>query len=207
MKTYWLSIVYLGLFLCGLLFQSGCCSARHSVSVVVSRDVEAQKMAIKRIGIVSFQFARLENERLGPYDTTYSRPKDSGEIAADGIVEIPMMLGYAVVERKQLKVLMDENGLTETDLMKKETVAKAGKTLGMDAVIMGTVSEFGNWTHAFGWGRVVSLNIKCISLETGEVLWSATCHREAQEGYPELLHAISVDAAEKLRKEGVAKGR
>jgi TolB-like protein len=71
-----------------------------------------------------------------------------------------------VVERAQLKKVIDELALTQGGNFDEGSAKKIGRFLGVDAVVTGTYAELGNQT--------VEVNARVVSVETGEVLGVGT---------------------------------
>lgn len=186
------------LFILALLVN-GCTYVQHSTNIVISPRINVQNAAIDRIGIAPFSFNRPLKEQLGY--STILRPGNAGEIVSDAIADIPILLGYDVVDRRQLKILLDENNLTISDLLNPETTAKLGKTLGMQGVIVGGVIELCDWSAGLSWGRQISFNLRLIRLDTGEVLWTATASKAGQKDMNVYLHELSKEIAENLKKQ------
>ena len=182
-----------------ILICSGCSYSRHSVDVVVSESTEADRPTVHRVGVVKFNFDRPTQDQL--VNATIMRPANAGEIVADGVSDIPMMLGYEIIERRQLQALMDEQKLTTSELLKGREGSDFGKLLGIDAVLVGTVSEYSSFNTPVSFGRSVAFNARCVRLD-GKVLWTVTCYKEGPEGETEMLRALCKEAAEKLSTAG-----
>jgi hypothetical protein len=181
----------------------GCTVARHSADIVVTKGIERAKTGIQRVGVAPFAFDRPEHDQLAT--TSIIRPKNAGEIVADAVTVIPMKLGYDVIDRRQLKTLLDEHNLTVADLLKPNTSAELGRTLGIQAVIVGTVTELNTWHTPGLWGDIAAFSARMIRLDTGEVLWNITCEKSGQSGHTELLRVLCNEAVEKLRAAGAGK--
>jgi len=93
--------------------------------------------------------------------------------------------GVEVIERAQLQHLLKEQNLAAQGIVDPATAAKAGKVLGVDYIVGGTVTEFGvreNKTLLGGLAKVlggaqykqasarVSLDFRVIDASTGRVL-------------------------------------
>jgi curli biogenesis system outer membrane secretion channel CsgG len=67
-----------------------------------------------------------------------------GQAAADILVtELVKTKQFIVVERDKLKILMEEQSLGMSGVIDPKTAAKAGKVLGLNAIVTGAVSETG----------------------------------------------------------------
>lgn len=79
-------------------------------------------------------------------------------------------LNWQLVERYQLEHIIKEHALSQTGLLDEVTGIKAGKILGVDALITGNVQM------SVGWGsnEGVHMSLKLIHVETGAILWHAS---------------------------------
>jgi hypothetical protein len=61
---------------------------------------------------------------------------------------------YSVIERKNLDKILGEQNFSNSDRANPASAAKIGKLLGVDAIIVGSVTQFGNDTKNTGVGGV-----------------------------------------------------
>ena len=73
--------------------------------------------------------------------------------------------GYEVIERNQLKVILQEHRLSATGLIDPQTAKKLGQFAGVDALVTGTITAFGD---------SVRLRPRFLILKPRECLVSAT---------------------------------
>jgi hypothetical protein len=206
--VYSWKILFIGLFTSMIFLLGGCAHTQqsvtdtyiqHSANVVISPRLNDMNADIQRIGIAPFSFSRPQKEQHARLSIV--RPSNAGEIVSDIIADVPLMVGYDVIDRRQLKILLEEKNLTVSDLLNPGTGAKMGKTLGIQAVIVGTVTEFDNWNDGLSWGNHISFNARFLRLDTGEVLWTTTAAKAGQQDYNVLLHEICKEIAENLKKQ------
>ncbi|HEV8238796.1 MAG TPA: CsgG/HfaB family protein [Thermoanaerobaculia bacterium] len=97
---------------------------------------------------------------------------------------------FRVIEREQLAALMQEKNLSLSGDIDPKTAVRAGKLLGVDYLLTGAVTEYGNTSHSVdtpsgGLGGhwipgvsvgknsfVAAMNARVIDTETGEILWA-----------------------------------
>lgn len=93
---------------------------------------------------------------------------------------------FRVVEREQLAALMEEKNLTLSGDVDPATAVKIGKLLGVNYLLTGAVTEYGN-TNVGGGGFGVSagkkkfvaaLNARLIDTSTGEIVWADEASKE-----------------------------
>ena len=99
---------------------------------------------------------------------------------------------FRVVEREQLAALMQEKGLSLSGDIDPRTAVKAGKLLGVNYLLTGSITEYGK-TETGAHGRsvgglpgfsggkstfVAAANARLIDTETGEILWADEARAE-----------------------------
>jgi len=93
---------------------------------------------------------------------------------------------FRVVDREQLEAMMQEKHLTQSGDIDPKTAMKLGKLLGVNYLLTGAVTEYGNTdVHGGGGGVsagkrkfVAALNARLINASTGEVLWADEASQE-----------------------------
>lgn len=93
---------------------------------------------------------------------------------------------FRVVEREQLEALMQEKNLSLSGDVDPKTAVKIGKLLGVNYLLTGAVTEYGNTDVSGGGGGVyagkrkfvASLNARLIDTNTGEVVWADEASQE-----------------------------
>src|SRR5437879_3154441 len=73
--------------------------------------------------------------------------------------------GLEVIERNQLKVILQEHRLFATGLIDPQTARKLGQIAGVDALVTGTITAFGD---------TVRLSAKILDTQTAKMLGAAT---------------------------------
>ena len=93
---------------------------------------------------------------------------------------------FRVVDREQLEAMMQEKHLTQSGDIDPKTAMKLGKILGVNYLLTGAVTEYGNTDVSGGGGGVsagkrkfvAALNARLINASTGEVLWADEASQE-----------------------------
>src|SRR6478672_11147728 len=93
---------------------------------------------------------------------------------------------FRVVEREQLEALMKEKGLTLSGDVDPSTAVRVGKLLGVNYLLTGAVTEYGNTNVGGGGGGVfagkkkfvAALNARLIDTSTGEIAWADEASQE-----------------------------
>jgi hypothetical protein len=88
---------------------------------------------------------------------------------------------YTLVERSQMANVLSESELALAGLSEKKAV-EVGNMLGADAVIIGTVDEYGTVAKGGRTIPVVGIALRMIDCQSGKVMWSADLARRAESG-------------------------
>jgi curli biogenesis system outer membrane secretion channel CsgG len=149
----------------------------------------AQAQEKKRVAVINFDYATVHTYVAAIFGSNI----DVGKGVADLLVERLVTSGvYRVMERKALDKILAEQNLSNSDRADPNTAAKLGRILGVDAIIMGSITEFGRddkttavggnvtgrITGRYGIGgvgrrqakAVVALTARMVSTDTAEIL-------------------------------------
>jgi curli biogenesis system outer membrane secretion channel CsgG len=106
---------------------------------------------------------------------------------------------YRLVERKMLDKIVAEQNMSNSDRFDSRSAAKLGKLLGVDAIITGSITQFGNETQnknfggsGGGWAgyglggfshkkskAIVTIDARIVDVDTAEILGVAKGHGES----------------------------
>lgn len=137
-----------------------------------------------RVAVLDFDFSSLSNQ--------YSIPNASRGVS-DVLVDRLVKDGtFSVIERSRLDAVLAEQNLGQSGRLDANTAAQVGRILGVDAVIIGSVTQFdvsvrrsgggaplltpfGSFPLSVGAESVdadanVQLNVRLVSTSTGEIL-------------------------------------
>lgn len=143
----------------------------------------------RRVAVLNFEYGTVSSNVASIFGTN----TDVGRGIADLIVEKLVTGGtYSVVERKAIDRILNEQAFSSSDRADPATAAKLGKLLGVEAIIIGSITQFGrdDKTSSVGGGllrgmggrygvggvgrkeskAVVALSARMVSTDTGEVL-------------------------------------
>src|SRR5712672_415930 len=97
----------------------------------------------KRVAIFDFDYATVRTSTAALFGTDI----DVGKGIADLLVKNLVTDGtYSVIERKALDKILAEQNFSNSDRANPASAAKIGKILGLDAIIVGSITQFGNET-------------------------------------------------------------
>jgi curli biogenesis system outer membrane secretion channel CsgG len=155
-----------------MILGLGACAPSTSVKQKETMTIEQPKGIVglkRRIGVVDF-----ENK------TTYGANR-LGTSASDILItELAKSGKFIVVERDKMNSIMAEQKLGMTGAINPATAAKIGKILGLNAIVTGAISQFGETTEGSEYLITQSKNqiVKCtvdirvVDAETGQVLYA-----------------------------------
>lgn len=140
----------------------------------------------KRVAILDFDYGTVHSSVAALFGSDV----DVGKGMADLLVKHLVQDGtYSVIERKMLDKILAEQNFSTSDRANPATAAQIGKILGVDAIIVGTITQFGGETKStkiggagagiggFGIGgfgkkktkAVVSVDARVINIDTAEI--------------------------------------
>ncbi|HET6845072.1 MAG TPA: CsgG/HfaB family protein [Candidatus Angelobacter sp.] len=148
----------------------------------------------KRVAIMNFDYGTVRTDVAA----IFGSDQDVGKGIADMLVDRLVNGGkYSVIERKKLDTLLAEQNFSNSDRADPSSAAKIGKLLGVNAIIVGSITQFGRDDKSttvggaaagvvgrhFGFGgagvnkkeakAVVQITTRLIDVNTGEILASA----------------------------------
>jgi len=158
----------------------------------------------KRIAIFDFDFATVQKAS----DALFGSNIDVGKGISDLLVKYLVQDGtYSIIERKALDKVLGEQNFSNSDRANPTSAAKLGKLLGVDAIVVGSVTQFGNETKNTGVGgggggfggfgiggfkhsnskAIVNLDARIVDIDTAEILGVADGHGESSRSSTSLL--------------------
>jgi curli biogenesis system outer membrane secretion channel CsgG len=160
----------------------------------------------RSVAVMDFDYATVQSGVAAIFGTN----QDVGKGLADLIVEKLVKSGtYRVIERKAIQKILAEQNFSNSDRVDPNSAAKIGRLLGADAIIMGSITQFGRDDKETnvggnviggrlsrygigGVGRrnskaVVGLTARMVSVDTGEILGVAAGKGESTRSGTSLL--------------------
>jgi curli biogenesis system outer membrane secretion channel CsgG len=166
----------------------------------------AQTSGKKRVAVLDFDYGTVQSYVASIYGSN----QDVGKGITDMLVEKLVKDGkYSVIERKALDKILAEQNFSNSDRANPATAAKIGQILGVDAIIMGSITKFGRddhskaiggaglSTHGFGIGgikrneskAVCAISARLVDTNTGEILAAVTGEGQSKRSGTSLLGA------------------
>jgi curli biogenesis system outer membrane secretion channel CsgG len=158
----------------------------------------------KRVAVFDFDYATVKTNTAALFGTDI----DVGKGIADLLVKNLVTDGtYSVIERKQLDKILAEQNFSNSDRADPASAARIGKILGLDAIIVGSITQFGNETKntkiggggggfgGFGVGGFghkdskanVQVDARLVDIDTAEILGVAEGKGESKRSSTSLL--------------------
>jgi hypothetical protein len=153
---------------------------------------------IKRVAVIDFDFARPERGKTDRGRIT--RPVNAGSIMADIFAEHLLGSGlYEVVERRKVVRLMRDFEMDSGDLFAADNIKKMQQFFNIDGLVVGVVTEYGDWRGRRNWGGVVGFSARLVQVDSGSLIWAASANRDmAMTNSTAIAHAASQDALKGL---------
>jgi len=140
-----------------------------------------------RVAVLDFDYATVQSYS----NAMFGADVDIGKGITDLLITNLVKDGtFSVFERQALDKLMAEQNFSNSNRADPATAARLGKLAGVDAIIIGAITEFGNETknqnvggggggwHGIGIGGIghsnskanVAINLRVVDVDTGEIL-------------------------------------
>lgn len=175
------------------------------VLLLVATGVAQQK---KRVAVISFDYGTVQSSVAAVFGSNQDVGKGISDLLTQKLVQDAK---YSVIERNALEKVLSEQNLGNSDRADNATAAKIGRILGVDAIILGSITQFGrddksstvggaglgNFGSKFGLGglkksnskAVVAVTARLVDTNTGEILAAVTGNGESTRSGASLLSA------------------
>lgn len=175
------------------------------ICLLVVSPCLAQK---KRVAVLNFEYGTVRSNAQAIFGTD----QDVGKGISDMLVQKLVTDGkYSVIERNALDKVLGEQNFSNSDRADASTAAKIGRVLGVDAIIIGSITQFGRddqHTNIGGGGyggygsklglggigtkkskAVVGITARLVNTTTGEILAAVTGKGESSRSGTSLIGA------------------
>jgi curli biogenesis system outer membrane secretion channel CsgG len=164
------------------------CFSLAVIPLALTATLAAQGAPRKaRIAIMPFDYATVQTYSSAMFGSNV----DVGRGVTDLLIADLVKNGaYSIIERAALDKIMTEQNFSNSDRANPTSAAKLGKLLGVDAIVVGSVTQFGNETQKHnigggggGWSGYglggfghsksnanVGLTARIVNIDTGEIL-------------------------------------
>jgi curli biogenesis system outer membrane secretion channel CsgG len=169
-----------------------CLGAACACATAPAQDAPAPAAAAgpkKLVTVMNFEYGTVKSYVA----QIFGSDQDIGKGISDMLVDKLLKDGkYRLIERSALDKILAEQNFSNSDRADSNTAAKIGKVLGVDAIIIGSITQFGRDDQhtnvgggGYGLGRfglggvgaskakaVVGITARVINVSTGEILAS-----------------------------------
>ena len=197
---------YIAMFV--ILLLTGCTTVEKVHDVNVDNDFPQQD--IQKVVVVAFEVRSQDKDK-----TAHSFSKSIVSLNAgttlSGIVarELTKWGRYVVLDTNAFREGLRLMDLKEADILRNENFLELGMSLGVDAVVIGNIEEFGVSQRALFHTLVdplaakVSLMVKCVDVVTNKEIWSFEVIGSSTEDDERSLASRLVESAVKELKEEI----
>lgn len=172
-------------------------------------SLAGQAPSKRRIAVLDFDYATVHQ---WVYDI-FGSDQDIGKGIADMLVTNLVRNGtYSVIERKQLDQVLREQNFQQSGRADPSSAVQLAKLLGVDAIIIGSITQFGRDDKKLGVGgagvhvggigiggfgkksakAVVQIDARIVSTTTAEILGVATGHGESKRSGMTLAGGLAI---------------
>jgi len=158
----------------------------------------------KRVAVFDFDYATVMTSSQAVFGSNV----DVGKGISDLLVKYLVQDGtYSVIDRKAMDKILAEQNFSNSDRANPNSAAKLGKILGVDAIIVGSITQFGNDTkntnvggNGGNWGgygiggfghkkskAIVGIDARIINIDTAEIMGVAEGKGESSRESTSLL--------------------
>jgi curli biogenesis system outer membrane secretion channel CsgG len=157
-----------------------------------------------RVAVLDFDYATVQSYSNAMFGSDVDVGKGISDLLITDLVKDGT---YSVIERQALDKLMTEQNFSTSSRADPTTAARLGKLAGVDVIIIGAITQFGNenknqnvggggggW-HGFGVGGIghsnskanVVINARIVNVDTGEIVGVADGKGESSRSSTSLL--------------------
>ena len=151
---------------------------QNSISSIPIWQIAQTTTPKPRIAILDFDYSSVSNPQW--FYVFGGGAKGVSDIVVNQLVESGK---YSVVERSRLDAILKEQNLATSGRIEPSTAAQVGRLLGVDAVVIGSITQFdlqkrqSGGSFLFGIGAsvrdtdaYVQLNVRIVNTTTGEII-------------------------------------
>ena len=158
-----------------------------------------------RVAVMNFDYGTVQSS----VNSIFGADQDIGKGISAMLIEKLVKDGqYSVIERAALDKIMTEQNISNSDRFNPTTAAKIGQLLGVDTIIIGSITQFGRddkhtniggggFGSKYGLGgigtknskAIVAVSARMVNVNTGEIISAVTGNGESSRGGTSLIGA------------------
>ena len=182
------------------LLLSGCATISKNLEVDVNNDFPHNE--VQKIAIVTFETSLKKEGTTGLIFKSSSVEKVKTVFTGIMARELRRWERFAILEGKTLEEELESKNLSEEDFLKTENYSRLGRSIGVDAIVVGEVERYGYSYTKVPFSRVilsqtfvVSFKVKCIDVITNETIWTADIKGTSKEDGERVLASVLIAEA------------
>jgi len=174
-------------------------------ALLVLAPAQAQK---KRVAVLDFEYAAVHDSASALFGTRVDVGKGIRDLLVEKLVQGNV---YSVIDRSAMDKILTEQNFSNSDRVNPASAAKLGQVLGVDAIIIGSITQFGRddqsttiggggfggFGSKLGLGGIKKRNAKAavgitarlIDINTAEILAATTAKGESKREGTSLVGA------------------
>lgn len=162
-----------------------------AATAVFALTAVAQQPVRRRVAVLDFNYATVKTSVAAVFGTDQDIGKGITDLLIDKLVNDG---NYSVIERQAMSKVLAEQNFSNSNRADANSAAQIGKLLGVSAIIIGDITQFGRDDHntnvggmgstlgKYGLGGVglhkgqatVAVTARLVDVNTGEILASVT---------------------------------
>lgn len=175
-----------------------------AASVAATTPAAPHQGRKKRVAVFDFDYATVQTASAAAFGSNIDVGKGISDLTVKYLVQDGT---YSVIDRKAMDKILAEQNFSNSDRANPNSAAKLGKLLGVDAIIVGSVTQFGNDNKntnlggaGGGWAgaalghvghskskAVVAVDSRIINIDTAEIMAVAEGKGESSRESTSLL--------------------
>jgi len=170
----------------------------------LSPSASSQAKRRPRLAIMDFDYATVQSYSSAVFGTNVDIGKGIRDLLVTDLVKDGT---YSIIERAAMDKILAEQNFSNSNRADPMSAAKIGKLLGIDAMVIGSITEFGNETQkknfgggggnwgGFGLGGIghsksnanVAITARIVNIDTAEILGVAEGKGQSSRSSTSLL--------------------
>lgn len=138
-----------------------------------------------KIAVLPFQFKSMTDGQ----DTVVSQV---GNIVCDMLTTSMVQTNcFMVVERQQLDKVLTEQDFEMGEAIEQSTAVKVGELIGVDAIVVGTLTQLGSQTEIDG---------RLVNIQSGQIICASNANYSSQEQLRSAVNSLTVSITQSVYK-------
>jgi hypothetical protein len=187
------------------LLLAGCVATGKRLDVNVNNAFPHDE--VQKIAIVTFETSLNKEDTTGHIVKSVSVGKVKTTFTSIMARELRKWERFAILDGKVLEEELELKNLREEDFLHTGNYFSLGRSIGVDAIVVGEIEEYGFSYVTLPTGRlvlsqasVVSFKVKCIDVITNKTIWSVNIKGTSKKDSERVLASKLITEAIKTLK-------